>query len=72
MVGGTIRRKLIHRMSFRASVLQLTLATTRCQNHCRGELRLDNAFVLIDGTRSKCVWNRPFQCDQQEGYAVPA
>jgi len=58
MVGGTIRRKLIHRASFRASVLQLTLAATRCENHCRGDLRLDNAFVLIDGTPaiSFCGW----------------
>jgi hypothetical protein len=52
MVGGTIRRKLIHRESFRASVLHPTLATTRCQNHCTGILRLDIAFVLIDGTRT--------------------
>jgi len=49
MVGGTIRQKLIHRESFRASVLQLTLATTRCQNHCTGILCLDIAFVLIEG-----------------------
>src|SRR5579863_1463818 len=49
MVGGTLRQKLIHRESFRASVLQLTLATTRCQNHCTGILCLDNAFVLIEG-----------------------
>jgi hypothetical protein len=49
MVGGTIRQTLIHRESFRASVLQLTLATTRCQNHCTGILCLDIAFVLIDG-----------------------
>src|SRR5512141_487781 len=48
MVGGTIRRKLIHRDSFRASVLRLTLATTRCQNHCTELLCLDNAFVLIE------------------------
>jgi hypothetical protein len=49
MVGGTIRQTLIHRESFRASVLQLTLATTRCQNHCTGILCLDIAFVLIEG-----------------------
>ena len=48
MVGGTIRRKLIHRESFRASVLRLTLEKTRCENHCTGILCLDNAFVLID------------------------
>ncbi len=47
--SGTIRRKLIHRESFRASVLRPTLATTRCENYCTGILRLDNAFVLIDG-----------------------
>ena len=29
-----------------------TLATTRCENHCSGQLCLDNAFVLIDGTHS--------------------
>jgi hypothetical protein len=29
---GTIRRKLIHRESFRASVLAPTLATTRCEH----------------------------------------
>src|ERR1700675_1267114 len=51
MVGGTIRRKLIHRESFRASVLRLTLETMRCKNHRTGLLRLDIAFVLIDGTR---------------------
>jgi len=26
-----------------------TLATTRCENHCAGEVLLDNAFVLIEG-----------------------
>src|SRR5512135_1520123 len=49
MVGGTIRRKLIHRESFRASVLRLTVATTRSQNHCTELLCFDNDFVLIDG-----------------------
>jgi hypothetical protein len=49
MVGGTIRQKLIYRESFRASVLQLTLETMRCQNHCTEILCLDNAFVLIEG-----------------------
>jgi len=56
MVGGTTCQKLIHRESFRASVLQLTLATTRCRNHCTGILCLDIAFVFIDGTRKFNGW----------------
>src|ERR1700731_5189538 len=51
MVGGTIRRKLIHRESFKASVLRLTLATTRCKKHCTPISCLDNTFVLARTTR---------------------
>jgi hypothetical protein len=68
MVGGTLRRKLIHRESFRASVLQLTLATTRCQNHCTGILCLDNAFVLIEGTRK--ISNVLHQCAVEQFHDV--
>jgi hypothetical protein len=42
--SGTIRRKLIHRESFRASVFRPTLATTRCENHCTGILRLISSY----------------------------
>jgi hypothetical protein len=47
--SGTIRRKLIRRESFRPSILRPTLATTRCEIHCTGILRLNNAFVHFDG-----------------------
>jgi hypothetical protein len=51
MVGGTIRRKLIHRESFRASVLHFSEIQAVLQEHCGEEVYLDNAFVLIEGTR---------------------
>jgi len=54
MVGGTIRRKLIHRESFRASVLQ-TLTRKRCEQHWGEPVSLDNAFVLIEGRPSAAV-----------------
>ena len=78
MVGGTIRQKLIHRESFRPSVLQRTLATTRYQNHCTGIVCLDIAFVLIDGHPEKLIqflsldvlkWYHPqVSCRQREKY----
>ena len=49
MVGGTIHREMIHGEISRVLVLHPALATTRCAKHCRAELRLDNAFVLIEG-----------------------
>ena len=49
MVGGTIHREVIHGEISRVLVLHPALATTRCAKHCRAELRLDNAFVLIEG-----------------------
>jgi hypothetical protein len=48
MVGGMIRRKLIHRESFRASALHHS-DTQAVENHCSGVLCLDNAFALIEG-----------------------
>jgi len=70
MVGGTIRRKLIHRASFRASVLQLTLATTQCKNTARKFCALITPFVLIDGhpqvqNRLKAWPTRPMNCTHQ-------
>src|SRR5271163_548454 len=44
---GRTRRKLIHRESFRASVLHHSDAQA-VRDHCMGILRLDNAFVLIE------------------------
>src|SRR5260370_12525752 len=49
MVGGTIRRELIHRESFQSFGPQPSLATTRCSMHRREEVSLDNAFALIEG-----------------------
>ena len=40
---------MIHGEISRVLVLHPALATTRCAKHCRAELRLDNAFVLIEG-----------------------
>ena len=48
MVGGTIRRKLIHRESFKASALHHS-DNHAVEKHCRERLCLDNAFALIDG-----------------------
>ncbi len=48
MVGGTIRRKLIHRESFRASVLHRSDNDAVKKKHRTGVLCLDNAFALID------------------------
>ncbi len=48
MVGGTIRRKLIHRESFGASVLHL-LDPSGAGKHCREEVSVDNPFALIEG-----------------------
>ena len=42
---------MIHGEISRVLVLHPALATTRCAKHCRAELRLDNAFVLIEGHR---------------------
>jgi hypothetical protein len=49
MVGGTIHREVIHGEISRVLVLHPALATTRCASAERAELRLDNAFVLIEG-----------------------
>ena len=46
-LNGSNRRKLIHRGSFRASVLHHSDAQA-VGNHCTGVLCLDNAFVLIE------------------------
>jgi hypothetical protein len=49
MVGGNdSTEKMIHREIPRVLVLR-PLATTRCSEHCSGDLSLDNAFALIDG-----------------------
>ena len=45
------RRKLIHRSSFRASVLHLSEIQAVLQSIAGEHVSLDNAFVLIDGTR---------------------
>jgi hypothetical protein len=50
MVGGTIHREMIHGEISRVLVLHPALATTRCASAERAELRLDNAFVLIEAT----------------------
>ena len=42
-------REMIHREISRALGPPPSLATTRCEKHCRGELCLDSAFVLIEG-----------------------
>ena len=42
------RRKLIHRESFRASVLHLSEIPAVLAKHCGEEVSLDNAFVLIE------------------------
>ena len=49
MVGGTIRRKVIHRESFQSLGPQPPLAAARCSSHRREEVSLDNAFALIEG-----------------------
>jgi hypothetical protein len=49
MVGGAIRSKLIHRMSYRASVLHQLWTKRGEKKHCTGDLCLDNAFALIEG-----------------------
>src|SRR5258707_13358201 len=49
MVGGNdSTEKMIHREIPRVLVLR-PLATTRCSEHCSGDLSLDNAFALIEG-----------------------
>jgi len=49
MVGGNdSTEKMIHREIPRVLVLR-SLATTRCSEHCSGELSVDNAFALIEG-----------------------
>src|SRR6202040_1028394 len=53
MVGGTIHREVIHGEISRVLVLHPALATTRCASAARAELRLDNAFVLIEGPSSR-------------------
>jgi hypothetical protein len=53
MVGGTIHREVIHGEISRVLVLHPALATTRCASAARAELRLDNAFVLIDAPLGK-------------------
>jgi hypothetical protein len=49
MVGGAIRSKLIHRMSYRASVLHQLWTPSGEKKHCTGVFCLDNAFALIEG-----------------------
>src|SRR5580704_4371986 len=46
---GRNRRKLIHRESFRASVLHHSEIQAVLEKHCGENVSLDNAFVLIEG-----------------------
>src|SRR6266404_7300644 len=51
MVGGTIRRKLIHRESFRASVLHLSEIQTVLQSIAEKKSVLTTPSLLSSGTR---------------------
>jgi hypothetical protein len=69
MVGGAIHREVIHGEISRVLVLHPALATTRCASAARAELRLDNAFVLIEGhpeaaEQVPCPWKRKWKAER--------
>ena len=59
MVGGTIRRKLIHRESFRASVLKHSGNPTVLQSMAREKCLLTTPSFLSSGTPFKSLAHPP-------------
>ena len=61
MVGGTIRRKLIHRESFRASVLHLSEIQAVLKSIAAMKCALTTPSFLSNGTRQlRYLFTAPF------------